>query len=318
MPIARLCAALALAALAVSAAAQEYPSRPVRIVTGGAGGGNDIVARLIAQQLAGPLGQQVIVDNRASGTIPGEVVAKAAPDGHTLVLGGRSFWIAPLLVSGKPPYDPVEDFAAITIPVSTANILVVHPSLPVRSVKEVIALARARPGELNYGASGMGSSPHLAAEWFRLLARIDIVRVNYRGMGMAYADLMAGQVQLAFGSLTSAMPLVQAGKLKALAVTSARPTPLAPGVPTVAASGLPGYEFVSPFVMLAPARTPAPIVTRLHREIVQAVTSAAVKDKLANGRIGEAVGSSPAELVALLKAEIRRWGKLIREAAIRD
>ncbi len=300
------------------ASGQDYPSKPIRIVTGGAGGGNDIIARLIAQGLTGTLGQHVIVDNRASGTIPGEVVSKAQPDGYTLVLGGRSFWIAPLLVSGKMPYDPVKDFSPITIPVSTANILAVHPLLPVKSVKELIALAKARPGELNYGASGMGSSPHLAAELFKAMAAVDIVRINYRAMGAVYIDLMTGQVQVAFGSATSVTPHITAGRLKALGVTSAQPSALAPGVPTVAASGLPGYEFVSPFVILAPARTPAPILNRLHQEIVLVLNDAGVKEKLLNGRIGEVVGSTPEQLAAMLKSEMAKWGKLIKDAGIRS
>ncbi|MBI3069009.1 MAG: tripartite tricarboxylate transporter substrate binding protein [Betaproteobacteria bacterium] len=294
---------------------QEYPARTIRIITGGAGGGNDIVARLIAHELTGRLGQQVIVDNRASGTIPGEVVAKAEPDGYTLVLGGRSFWIAPLMVSGKMPYHPVKDFSPITIPVRTVNILAVHPSLPVKSVKDLVALARARPGELNYGASGIGSSPHLAGELFNAVAGVNIVRINYRAMPAVYVDLMSGQVQVAFGSATSVAPHMKSGKMKALAVTSAQPSRLAPGLPTVAASGLPGYEFVSPFVMLAPARTPKPIVGRLHKEIVLVLNDAGIRDKLLNSKIGEAVGSSPEQVAAMMASEMDKLGRIIKGAS---
>jgi len=297
---------------------QNYPDRTVRIVTGGAGGGNDIIARLIAQGLSVSFGQQVIVDNRASGIIPGEVVSKAPPDGYTVVLSGRSFWLSPFYLTGKWPYDPVKDFSPITIPVSTPNILAVHPQLPVTSVKDLIALAKARPGELNYGSPGTGSSPHLAAEVFKSMAGVDIVRVNYKGAAPVYIDLMAGQIQMTFGSATSVSPHIVSGKLKALAVTSAKPSALAPGVPTVAASGLPGYEFVSPFGIFAPARTPAPIVSKLNSEIVKVLNKPDVKEKLFNSRIGEVVGSSPEELVAMVKADMSRLGKIIKESGVRS
>lgn len=291
---------------------QGFPSKALRIVTGGAGGGNDIAARLIAEGLTATLAQQVIVENRASGFIPGETVAKARPDGYTLVLSGRSHWMAPLTVSDRPPYDPIGDFAPITVPASTPNVLAVHPSLPVRSAKELIALAKARPGELNYGSSGQGSGPHLAGELFKALAKIDIVRINYRAMGAVYADLMAGQVHIAFGSAPGVMPHVKSGRLRGLAITSAKRSRLAPGMPTIAETGLPGYDFTSPFGIFAPAGTPQPIVTRLNEEIVRVLNKPEMKEKFF--RVGmEVVGSTPEELAVMVKTEMDKLGWIVRK-----
>ena len=294
------------------AAAQNFPTRPIRLVTGGAGGGNDIAARLIADGLTGLWGQQVIVDNRPSGLIPGEVVSRAAPDGYMLVISGRSFWIAPLSMGSKAPYDPVKDFAPVTLPASTANVLAVHPSLPVRSVKDLIALAKARPGQLNYGAAGQGSSPHLAAEVFKSQARLDIVRINYRAMGGLYTDLMAGQVQLTFGSAPSVMPYVKSGRLHGLAVTSAQPSALAPGLPTVAASGLPGYEFVSPFGVFAPGETPRAIVSKLNEGMVRALSRPDLKERLFNAGM-EVVASTPEQLGTMIKADMTALGPIVKD-----
>ena len=296
-----------------SVSAQTFPDRPIRIVTGGAGGGNDITARLIAEGLTANIGQQVIVENRASGFIPGETVARARPDGYTIVLSGRSHWMAPLTAKGKPPYDPVKDFAAITLPAATPNVLGAHPALPVKSVKDLIALAKARPGQLNYGASGQGSGPHLAGELFKSMAGVDIVRVNYRGMTGVYTDLMVGQVQVAFASAPGMMPHVNSGRLKGLAVTSARPSALAPGLPPIAASGVPGYDFVSPFGIFAPAGTPQPIVSKLNEEIVRVLKSADMKEKLFKRGL-EAVGSTPEELITMVKADMEKLGKFITDA----
>lgn len=293
------------------ASAQNFPTRSVRIITGGAGGGNDIAARLIAEGLTMSFGQQVIVDNRPSGFVPGETVAKAKPDGYTIVLSGRSHWMAPLTVD-KPPYDPLKDFAPITLPVTTPNVLAVHPSLPVKSAKELIALAKARPGELNYGASGQGSGPHLAGALFNAMAGVNIVRINYRAMGAVYIDLMAGQVHIAFGSAPGVMPLVKAGRLRGLAVTSARPSALAPGLPPIATTGLPGYDFTSPFGIFAPAETPRPIVNRLNEEIVRVLNKPEVKEKFFNVGM-EIVGSTPEQLAALVRLEMEKLGKLVKQ-----
>lgn len=308
-----LAAGIALLALA-EASAQSFPVKPMRIVTGGAGGGNDIAARFIAEGLTASLGQQVIVENRPSGFIPGEVVARAAPDGYTMVISGRSHWLAPLSVA-KPPYDPLKDFAAITLPVSTPNVVAVHPSLPVRSVKDLIALARARPGQLNYAASGTGSSPHLAVELFKSMAGVDIVRINYRGMGAAYTDVMAGQVHVTFGVAPGVMPHVKSGRLRGIAVTSAQPSPLAPGLVPVAASGLPGYDFTSPFGIFAPAETPKLIVGRLHDAIVRVLNRPEVKERMFNAGM-EVVGSTPEHLETVVKADMAALGKFMKDAGV--
>ena len=306
-----LFAIAALSLFAQPLAAQTFPNRPVRLFTGGAGGGNDIAARLIAEGLSTSFGQQVIVENRPSGFIPGETIAKAKPDGYTIVLSGRSHWMAPLSVD-KAPYDPLKDFAAITLPVTTPNVLAVHPSLPVKSVKDLIALARTRPGELNYGASGVGSGPHLAGALFNQMAGVNIVRINYRAMGAVYTDLMSGQVHIAFGSAPGVMPLVQAGRLRGLAVSSGSPSALAPGLPTIAATGLPGYDFTSPFGVFAPAETPRVIVMRLNEGILRVLGNAEAKERFFKAGM-EIVGSTPEQLDKLVRTEVEKLGGMMKE-----
>lgn len=296
------------------ATGQNFPNKPIRILTGGAGGGNDVVARLVAQGLTASWGQQVIVDNRPSGIIPGEIVSKAQPDGYTMVLSGASFWISPLFQDA--PYDPVRDFSPVTLPVNTPNILAVNLALPVKSVKDLIALAKAKPGELNYGAPGTGSSPHLGGELFKALAGVNIVRINYKSAGAAITDLIAGQVQMTFGNALSVAPHVKSGRVKGLAVTSAQPSPLFPDLPTVAATGLPGYELISPFGIFAPARTPKPIIKTLNAGIVRVLNGADSKEKLFNLGM-EVVGSSPEQLEAMVKSEVAKWSKVIKDAGIR-
>ncbi len=296
------------------ASGQSYPSKPIRIIVGGSGGGSDIAARLIAQGLTASMGQQVVVENRPSGVIPGEVLAKAQPDGYTIGYSGNTLWILPLLQ--KVPYDPIKDFAPITLPVSTPSLLVVHPSVPVKSVRELIALAKAKPGDLNYGTS-MGSSGHLATELFRSMAGIEIVRINYKGPGAALNDLIAGQLHFTFSTAGTVAPHFSSGRLRALAVTSAQPSALIPGLPTVAASGLPGYEFVSISGIFAPARTPAALIARLNREIVRFLNLAETKERFSQSGV-EVVGSSPEYLGAAVKSEMARMGKVIREAGLRS
>ncbi|MBI3938727.1 MAG: tripartite tricarboxylate transporter substrate binding protein [Betaproteobacteria bacterium] len=297
--------------------AQSYPNKPIRIVTAEPGGANDLVARIIAHGISGPLGQQVIVENRggASGIIAAQTVAKAPPDGYTLLLYASPLWIVPLMRSNMP-YEPLSDFSPITWAASAPNILVVHPSLPVKSVKELIALARARPGELNFAIGGFGASPHLAAELFKALTGVNIVRINYRGGGPAVNDLLAGQVQLMFAAAGSVAPHIKSGRLRALAVTSAQPSALYPGLPTVAASGLPGYESASTYGIFAPAGTPATTINLLNLEIVRALNRADVKERLFGSGI-ETVGSPPEELTARMKSEMARLGKVIKDAGIR-
>ena len=296
------------------AAAQTFPAKTIRLVVGGSGGGSDTTARMIALVASSGLGQQVVVDNRPSGIIPGDIVAKAPPDGYTLLVTGSSLWVSPLLQT--VPFDPIRDFSPITIAATSPSVLTVHPSLPVKSVKDLIVLARSRPGELNYGTSGLGSAPHLSAELFKALARVDIVRINYRGAGAALNDLIAGQVQMTFGTTASVVPHIKSGRLRALGVSSATPSALLPDLPTIAASGLPGYEAVSPATLFAPAHTPRPIIDRLNKEVVQGLNRPEVREKFFNVGL-EVVGSPPDELAAFVKSEIAKWGKVIREAGIR-
>jgi len=269
---------------------------------------------MIAASLSGPLGQQVVVDNRPSGVIPGEIVSKAPPDGCTLLVSGSSLWISQLLQS--VPFDPVRDFSPITLAATSPSVLTVHPSLPVKSVRDLIALARARPGQLNYGTSGLGSATHLSAELFKAMAGVDIVRINYRGAGAAMNDLIAGQVQMSFSTTSSVVPHLKSGRLRALAVSSAQPSRLLPGLPTISAAGLAGYESVSPAAVFAPAGTPRAIIDRLHKEITQALARAEPRERLFN--IGlEVAGGLPDELGALVNSDIVKWGKVIRAAGIR-
>ena len=297
---------------------QDFPNKRIRILTAEAGGGSDFVTRVIAQGLTANLGQQVIVENRggAGGAIAAETVAKAPADGYTLLLYGSGIWVLPLLRS-RVPYDPVADFAPITLAVSTPNILVVHPSLQVRTVKELIGLAKARPKELNYSVGGIGGSTHLAAELFKAMAGVSIVQINYKGTGAALNDLIAGQVHLMFPNAAAAAPHVKSGRLRALAVTSAQASVLTPDLPTVAASGVPGYESLLMFGVLAPAKTPATLVRRLNEEILRVLKTPDVREKLFNVGV-EIVGSSPDELAVAMKSEIARLGKVIRDAGIRD
>jgi len=290
---------------------QAYPVKPVRIITAAAGGGSDFATRLIAAPLGTGLGQQVIVDNR--GLLAADIAARAPADGYTLLLSGQTLWLLPFMRENVA--SSAADFSPVTVATETANLLVVHPSLPVKSTKELMVLARARPGQLNFATSGVGNSVHLAGELFKSMAGVNVVRVNYKAASQALTDLVAGQTQFMFAVPGSSIPHVKAGRLRALAVTSARPTPLAPGLPTVA-EALPGYEMASRLAIFAPAGTPAAIVTRLNLEIVRVLGRADMKDKFhAAGQ--ETVGSTPEGLAALIKSEMERMGKLIRSAAIR-
>ena len=305
-----------LALGAVAAYSQDYPAKPIRLVVPGTGNSFDIAARLIAQGISAPLGQPVIVDNRANGTIAAETVAKAPPDGYTLLVNGSNLWLLPFLQSNVP-YDPVRDFLPITLTTRSPTILVVHPSLPVKSVRDLIALAKSSPGGMNYASGSTGSTNHLAAELFKSMAGVNIVRIGYKGSGPALVDLIAGHVQMMFSVTGSVAPHMKSGKLKALAVTSAQPSTLAPGLPTVAASGLPGFAAVSDAGMFAPAKTPTAIVTRLNQEIVRVLNSTEVKEKFLGTGV-ETVGSSPEQLAATVKADSARLGKLIKDAGIRE
>lgn len=308
----------AATAHAQPAATGAYPTKPIRIVTAEAGGGNDFAARSIVRGLGDTLGQQVIVDNRggAGGIIAAEAVARAPADGYTLLVYASNIWIIPLLRKNVP-YDFARDFVPVTWAARSPSTLVVHPSLPVKSVKELIAFAKARPGQLNYGSGGTGSTTHLAAELFKSMAQVNIVRVAYRGNGPALNDLIAGQIQVMLATAGSVAPHIGTGRLRALAVTSAQPTPLAPGLPTVASAGLPGYESLSIYGLFAPAKTPAAIIQQLNREIVKVLHRQDVKQQFLNAGV-ETVGSTPDEFAAAIKADVARMSKVIHDAGIRE
>lgn len=298
------------------AAETPYPNRPIRLVVSGIAGGSNVTARLLANGLSGALGEQVVVDGREGGVIAAEIAAHAAPDGYTLHLNGSALWLLPFM-RRNVPYDAVRDFAPISLAVSTPNILVVHPSVPVKSVRDLIALAKARPGELNYASGNAGTSNHLAAELFKSMAGVNITRIPYKGGAPAINDLVAGQVQLMFGASLAVAQHVQSGRLRALAVTSAKPSALAPGLPTVAEAGVPGYASVAIFGVLAPAKTPPALIERLNREIVGVLHQPTVKERLFNAG-SEVVASTPQAFDAAIKAEIATLGKLIKDAGIRD
>jgi tripartite-type tricarboxylate transporter receptor subunit TctC len=302
-----------LLAGASAVSAQDYPNKPIRIVTSEAGGGNDVQARLVAQGLSSALGEQVVVENRPSGVIPGEVVSKAPPNGYTLLLYNNTLWFGSLLQT--TPYDVLRDLAPVTSVARGANVLVINPATPVTSVAELVALAQAKPGELNYGSSGTGATNHLAAELFRSMAGVNIVRINYKGAGPALTALLAGEIQLMFPTAGAVTPHLKSGRVRALAVTSAEPTALFPGVPTVAAS-LPGYESVTIYGIFTPAKTPRAIIDKLNVEIVRFLNRADVKEKFFNAGM-ETVGGSPEQLAAAVKSEMTRMGKVIKDAGIR-
>jgi tripartite-type tricarboxylate transporter receptor subunit TctC len=295
---------------------QGFPNKTIRIVASEAGGAGDMSARLIAQALSGSLGQQVIVDNRGGGVVAGEVVYKAPPDGHTMLIYANSFWLMPLMRS-YVPYDPVKDFTPVIMVATSPNVLVVHPKVPANSVKELIALAKAKPGQLNYGSAATGTSNHLAAELFKSMTGTDIMRIPFKGMASALTALVAGEVQLMFSVATNAMSQVKSGRLRALAVTSSGPSAITPGLPTVAASGVPGYKSSATYVLFAPAGTPAPIIKRLNQEIARVLNRADVKERFFKAGL-ETIGSSPEEARDAIQSELVTMGKVIKDANIRD
>ena len=308
--------AAAMVGTTCAAQSQSYPTKPVRIVTATPGSGSDVMSRIVSQRLTPILGQQVIVDNRGGGGIfPAEIVARSAPDGYTLLYYSSTHWLLPYL-RDKAPYDPLKDFSPITLTVIQPNVLVVHPSLPVTNVTDLIALARSKPGDLNYATGGRGSPSHLAGELFNSMAKVNIVNVHYKGAGPALTAVLGTEIPIMFAIATNVPPHLKAGRLRALGVTSAHPIARMPELPTLTASGLPGYEFVAAYAFWAPARTPAAITTRLNREIVQILRRPDVTEPFLNQGI-EVVASTPEQLVAHAKAEMSRMGKVIREAGIR-
>jgi tripartite-type tricarboxylate transporter receptor subunit TctC len=313
-------AAVAALVLVIEPAfAQTYPTKPIRVVTSEPGGGNDFAARTIGQAIAPRLGQSWVIDNRggAGGAIAAEAVARAPGDGYTLLVYAANIWYIPLLRSNVP-YDPIRDFAPITWAARSPNTVVVHPTLPVKSMKELIALAKARPGQLAYASGGTGSSTQLAVELFKSMAKVDILRVPYKANAPALNDLIAGNTQVMFPTAGTVAPHINSGRLRALAVTSAEPSPLAPGLPTVAAAaGLPGYESISIYGVLAPSKTPPVIVQQLNQAIVGVLGQPEVRERFFNVGM-EVVGSTPEQFAAVIKADMARMAKVIKEAGIKE
>jgi tripartite-type tricarboxylate transporter receptor subunit TctC len=299
--------------------AQAYPAKPLRlIIPFPPGGSTDLLGRLIAQQLAESMGQQVIPDNRggAGGTIGVELAARTAPDGYTIVLGHiGTFGVGPSLYA-RLPYDPIRDFEPIGLFGGVSNLVVVHPSLPVKSLKELIALARARPGQLNYGSAGIGSAAHLQMEFFKLLTKTDIVHVPYKGTGPMVTDLVAGETQMTSTGIPGLRAMVQAGRLRPLAVASARRLPLYPDVPTSAEAGLPDFVVSTWYGPLAPAKTPREVIARLNGELQKMLQKREVLDHLANNGV-EPLGGTPEQYAAHIKSEIARWAKVVKAAGIK-
>ena len=310
--------ACACGVTAGASVAQGYPSKTVRLVAPyPPGGPNDLIARIIAQRMTQTFGQQWIVDNRAGrgGNIGTELVARSPADGYTLVHGGMgTLTLAPFL--GKIPYDALRDFVPVTLTARVPNVLVVHPSLPVRTVKELVALARARPGTLDYATSGVGSTPHLAAALFLSLAKLNMTHIPYKGGAPAAVDVVAGQVPIAFLPVSPLLPHIEAGKVRALAVSSLQRSGLLSAVPTVAESGFQGFEMNPWFGILAPAGTPGPIVARLNTEIVRFLgTPEAAKQLAVQG--ADVAATSAEEFLALIKSDLAKWGKVIQDNGIR-
>jgi len=306
-----------LGAAATAGAQSNYPNRPVRvIVPSSAGGGTDIVARIIAPELSKRLGQQVVIDNRpGAGTMIGiELASKAPADGYNLLMGLSTLAINSALYK-KVPYDPVRDFAPITVAVSSASIIVVHPSLPVKSVKELIAFARARPGQINYASAGTGTYPHMTMELFLSMAKLKMAHIPYKGTGPAMIDMLAGHTAVMAATILTGMPQIRAGRLRPLGITSKARSPVAPEIPTIAEAGLPGFESVQWYALLAPAKTPRDIVTRLHAEMVRVLQQPEIRQRFAADG-ADPVGNTPEEFAQFIQSELVKWAKVARGAGI--
>ncbi|HEX2829588.1 MAG TPA: tripartite tricarboxylate transporter substrate binding protein [Burkholderiales bacterium] len=308
-----------LACSATCALAAEYPTKPVRIVTPFPPGGSvDLVARLIGTELSKPLGQQVVIDNRsgASGIIGTELAKNAAPDGYTLLVNTLPF-VTNQFAYDKVPYDPINDFAAISLLTSVASVLVAHPSLPVTTMKDLIALAKAKPGAITYGTAGAATNPHIAGELLNNLARIKLVAVHYKGGGPATVATLSGETQLYFvNAIPEALPHIRAGKLKALGITATKRNASAPDIPTMAEAGLPGYEFTTWQILAAPKATPAPIIATLS-EKVRATLKAPDAMKRWQDRGFDVIASTPQEMTAHLNSEVRKWRAVFKEQHIK-
>lgn len=314
-----VCVALGFAVFAAAANvafAQSYPTRPIRIlVPGPAGGTTDILARLVGQRLTESLGQSVVVDNRpgASGFIAAETAARATPDGYTLLMAYAGLLAINPSLYKKLPYDPQKDFAPISVVASVTNMLVVQPQSQARNVRELINSAKQRPGKLNFGSAGVGTSTHLCGELFKSMAGIDVVHVPYKGQALALTALMGGQLDFIFIGMPSVLPQVRAGRLRALAVSSAQRSPAAPDVPTVAESGVPGFDATTWFGVLAPQRTPKPVVNRLYGEVAAMLRQQAIKQSLIS-QGADPVGNSPDQFSAFIGQEIKKWADVVARA----
>ena len=309
------------AATAADAAttAGSYPDRTIRmIVPFPPGGGVDIVARMVAKDMSERMGQSVVVDNRAGagGVLGSEIVAKATPDGYTLLMGNVATHAVNPNLHKKLSYDALKDFEPVSRVAEVPGILLIHPSLPVDSVKQLIAFAKSRPGQLTYGSAGNGTPTHLAAELLKSMANVNIVHVPYKGTPPALSDLLGGQITMMFSNIVSGLPLVKAGKLKVLGVTSLKRSPVAPAIPTIAESGLPGFRESSWYGVLAPVGTPSAIIATLNAAVVQALKTPAVLDRL-TGQGADVNASTPAEFREFIRVEIERYGKIIKSSGIR-
>jgi len=299
------------------AAAQTYPTKAVRFIVGfPPGGTNDIVARIIAPKLGENLGQQVVVENRggANTAIATEVAARAAPDGHTILMNAPGHATNPALI--KLNFDPIKDFSFITLLAESQNLLVVHPSLPVKSVKELVALSKKRPGDINYGSSGIGTTVHLSAELFQYMTHIKWVHVPYKGGGPGLVGLLSGEVSLYFGNVPTVIRQARDGKLRAIATTGPKRSSAAPDIPTIAESGVPGYEVTTFYGLSAPAKTPRAIIERLHNAAVRALKSPEVRERL-QGLGADPGGNTPEQYTAFMQSEIAKWAKVIKAAGIK-
>lgn len=313
-----LLTAISCLALVPDVVAQGYPAKAIRfIVPFPPGGGNDILARELGQNVSEPLGVPVVIDNKpgASTIIGTELAAKAPPDGYTIFMGNNStFTINPNLYQ-KLPYDPVKDFSPVSLLATAPFLILAHPSVPVRSVKDLIALAKARPRQLNFGSAGIGIVTHLAGEMLNSMARIEMVHVPYKGAGPVLTDLIGGHIELAFINVLSSIPHVRSGRLRGLAVTSAKRNDVLPDLPTVAESGLPGYESSVWYAVLVPARTPQDVIVRLNTEFVKAIRNPKVRDRLtADG--ASLIGSQPEALAKVIQSDLARWSRVIKDAKL--
>ena len=302
-----------------NAGAQEYPTKPIRLViTYPPGGNTDLVGRALALKLGEFMGQQVVVDNRggAGGVLGSMITAQSAPDGYTIMLGTSAGMVINPLLSRKLTYDPVKDFAPVSMVVIVPQLLVINPQLPVKNVRELIAFAKAKPGYLNAGSSGVGTPNHFGTELLKWLAGVDIVHVPYKGGAPALTDLLGGQIQMAFSSVPAVLPHIKAGRLVALGVGSAKRSPALPNIPTIAEAGVPGYEYTTWYGVFAPAKTPRTLIARLNAEIVKAMETPDIKDRF-TALGGDPDPGTPEELRAYMANESAKWAKIIKAANIR-